>query len=113
MRPEVKRYFAKQAWIDGAWAVDVVLSVDDLGAWCDVQRNSPPEVWRSATQLNGAVLPGLVNAHSHAFQRAIVGLTEDRAIDTAAGADDDFWSWRSRMYSAANRVTPADRKSVV
>ncbi len=112
MRPEVKRYFAKQAWIEGAWAVDVVLSVDDLGAWCDVQKNSPPDVWRSATQLNGAVLPGLVNAHSHAFQRAIVGLTEDRAIDTAAGADDDFWSWRSRMYSAANRITPPQLEAI-
>lgn len=42
-------------------------------------------------------LPGLVNAHSHAFQRALRG--------RAAG--DDFWAWRDGMLSEAERHTPA------
>ena len=45
--------------------------------------------------------PGLVNAHSHAFQRAFAGLAERREQ-----AHDDFWSWRDRMYSVALRITP-------
>lgn len=89
-----------------------MLSVDELGMWCDVQPNAPPDSRLSAIALSGSVLPGLVNAHSHAFQRAITGLTECRATEAAAGADDDFWSWRSRMYSAANRIKPAQLEAI-
>jgi formimidoylglutamate deiminase len=56
------------------------------------------------------VLPGLVNAHSHAFQRAIAGLTERRS--SGAAAADDFWSWRDRMYSAANCITPEQMETI-
>lgn len=52
---------------------------------------------------NRAALPGLVNAHSHAFQRAIRGRTEWRSASNAA---DDFWTWREQMYAAAMRLTP-------
>jgi formimidoylglutamate deiminase len=52
-----------------------------------------------------AMLPGLVNAHSHAFQRVIRGRTEYR---TSAAREDSFWTWREMMYSAASRLTPAD-----
>jgi formimidoylglutamate deiminase len=54
-----------------------------------------------------AVLPGLVTAHSHAFQRAIRGRTEHRAH-----ARDDFWSWREAMYAAAERLSPEDLHAV-
>ncbi|HKS28104.1 MAG TPA: formimidoylglutamate deiminase [Pyrinomonadaceae bacterium] len=60
---------------------------------------------RSAVRLKGrAALPGLVNAHSHAFQRVIRGRTEYR---TGKGSDD-FWTWREMMYSAATRLSPED-----
>jgi formimidoylglutamate deiminase len=51
-----------------------------------------------------ALLPGMVNAHSHAFQRVIRGRTEYRG----ARASDSFWTWREEMYSAAERLTPED-----
>jgi formimidoylglutamate deiminase len=51
-----------------------------------------------------AILPGLVNAHSHAFQRVIRGRTEYR---TGKGSDN-FWTWREMMYSAAMRLSPED-----
>lgn len=55
-----------------------------------------------ATRLPGrALLPGLVNVHSHAFQRAIRGRTERRT----AGRDT-FWTWRESMYAAATRISP-------
>jgi formimidoylglutamate deiminase len=50
-----------------------------------------------------AMLPGLVNAHSHAFQRVIRGRTECRTSD-----HNSFWTWREMMYSAATRLTPED-----
>ena len=51
---------------------------------------------------NRAILPGLVNVHSHAFQRVIRGRTEYRS-----GAErDTFWTWRESMYHAANLLSP-------
>jgi formiminoglutamate deiminase len=55
-----------------------------------------PEVIR----LPGLTLPGLANAHSHAFHRALRGLT---APGNARGT---FWTWRERMYQVASRLTP-------
>jgi formimidoylglutamate deiminase len=54
-----------------------------------------------------AILPGLVTAHSHAFQRAIRGRTEWRAHEV-----DDFWTWREAMYAAAERLSPDDLEAV-
>ncbi len=51
-----------------------------------------------------ALLPGMVNAHSHAFQRVIRGRTEYRS----AHARDSFWTWREMMYAASARLTPED-----
>ena len=51
-----------------------------------------------------ALLPGLVNAHSHAFQRVIRGRTEHRSHHTT----DSFWTWREQMYAAANRLSPEE-----
>ena len=52
-----------------------------------------------------ALLPGMANAHSHAFQRVIRGRTEHRS---AASSRDSFWTWREAMYDAAARLTPED-----
>lgn len=59
---------------------------------------------RTVRLQNRALLPGLVNAHSHAFQRVIRGRTELRA----SAGKDNFWTWREMMYSAAERLSPED-----
>jgi formimidoylglutamate deiminase len=107
MAAEVARYFAPLAWVDGAWAEDVVLGVGPDGKWTEVLCGAPDEARRGTQPLEGPVMPGLVNGHSHAFQRAIAGLTE-----RSDGANDDFWSWRDRMYSAANRITPSQLEAI-
>jgi formimidoylglutamate deiminase len=48
-----------------------------------------------------ALLPGFVNAHSHAFQRALRGRTQH-----ARSSQDTFWTWRHAMYEEAQRLTP-------
>jgi formiminoglutamate deiminase len=45
-----------------------------------------------------AVVPGFVNAHSHAFHRRLRGWTHDDG--------GDFWQWRTRMYAEAAALTP-------
>jgi formimidoylglutamate deiminase len=110
MNNEAITYFAKQAWVQGAWATDVLLEVGQDGCWSRVQVQASLQQQQGATQLKGAALPGLVNAHSHAFQRAIAGLTERRSA--GALASDDFWSWRDRMYSAALRISPDQLETI-
>ncbi len=55
---------------------------------------------RATEHVPGAILPGMVNLHSHAFQRSFAGRTE------FAGGGGDFWSWREAMYHAAGAVEP-------
>ena len=98
--------WAEQAWVAGRWQQSVLLRIDAQGRWSSVQSNvqqPPPD----ARRVDGPLLPGLVNAHSHAFQRAFAGLSERRE-----SAADDFWSWRDRMYRVAMRITPAQMHAV-
>ena len=97
--------WAARAWVDGRWADDVLLRTDMRGHWAEVRPGTPAPP--DAQRLPGPALPGLVNAHSHAFQRAFAGLTERRD-----GAHDDFWSWRDRMYGVALRITSAQMRAV-
>ena len=58
-------------------------------------------------RVDGIVVPGMPNAHSHAFQRAMAGNAEYRM-----GARDSFWTWRQAMYALANRIGPEDLRIV-
>jgi formimidoylglutamate deiminase len=97
--------WAHRAWIEGRWVEAVLLHAGADGHWADVSAGTPPPP--HATVLPGPVLPGLVDVHSHAFQRAFAGLAERRS-----GDHDDFWSWRDRMYGVALRITPAQLNAV-
>lgn len=107
MDASATRYFAAQAWVAGGWARDVLLTVAPDGLWAGVQADCPVAQRGGAQLLAGPVLPGLVNAHSHAFQRAIAGLTE-----RSAEGEDDFWRWRDRMYAAALRISPQQLEAI-
>ncbi|HEX3551458.1 MAG TPA: formimidoylglutamate deiminase [Candidatus Elarobacter sp.] len=91
------RLFARQALLPGGWAPDVAIDVAPDGTIVGVQAASDAH---GAEELDGPVVPGLPNAHSHAFQRAMAGSAERR---TGAG---DFWSWRERMYALAATLQP-------
>jgi len=101
------RLWAPRAWLPSGWADDVLLEADARGQWASVRADVAAVDAPQATRLAGVLLPGLVNAHSHAFQRAIAGLTERRA-----GGHDDFWSWRDRMYRAALRIDPDQLETI-
>jgi formimidoylglutamate deiminase len=88
---------------NGRFISGAALVCDDRGR-IELISTAPDDINSSRRLPNRAVLPGLVNAHSHTFQRAIRGRTEHR---TSAGRDT-FWTWREAMYHAANRLSPED-----
>jgi formimidoylglutamate deiminase len=98
--------WAPRAWLPEGWREQVLLRVDHDGCWAEVRADvaTPPA---GVTVLDRPVLPGLVNAHSHAFQRAFAGLAERRET-----SGDDFWSWRERMYGVALRITLEQMRAV-
>ena len=109
--PRAVAVWAPRAWLadaagKGGWRERVLLRVGADGCWSEVTANvaQPPA---DAQVVAGALLPGLVDAHSHAFQRAFAGLAERRE----SGADD-FWTWRDRMYGVARRITPEQLRAV-
>lgn len=102
--------FAEHAYLPGGWRRDVLLEWDVDGNLTTVEpdtRDVPTSVARAA----GPVMPGMPNLHSHAFQRAMAGLTEYRG-SSATGATDNFWSWRDLMYRFAARISPEGLASV-
>lgn len=91
--------FARKALLPGGWTDNVRLTID-AGRITGIQSGEIPA---SGDEQLGYVIPGLCNAHSHAFQRALAGHTEQRS---PAGRDN-FWSWRERMYELAGQVSAA------
>jgi formimidoylglutamate deiminase len=89
-------------YAEGRFLSDRAIVVDSEGRIVKIiASNEAP----NPVRLSGkALLPGLVNAHSHAFQRVIRGRTEERSQHSS----DSFWTWREQMYAAANRLEPED-----
>jgi len=99
----------EQGWVPdylyrgGQFQSGVAMFADTAGRI--TRFSDAPADLQKATRLQGrAILPGLVNVHSHSFQRAIRGRTEHR---TSAGRDT-FWTWREAMYHAAGSLSPED-----
>ena len=92
--------WAPRAWLADGWREKVVLRIGADGRWAEVTSGVavPPA---DADVVAGPLLPGVVDAHSHAFQRAFAGAAERREA-----RHDDFWSWRERMYAVALRIGP-------
>lgn len=110
MNPPAQSLWAPKAWVDGRWQHQVLLDIAPNGHWSRITPDTPAANAHAGTQhLSGALLPGMVNAHSHAFQRAFAGYAETR--QTHAGSDD-FWSWREQMYGVALTITPDQLRAV-
>ncbi len=93
------------AWLQGRWQECVLLEIDSAGRWQSITPNVPQP--QDARALKGPVIPPLVDAHSHAFQRAMAGGAETRDSES-----DDFWSWREAMYAVALSISPEQLKQV-
>ncbi|WP_405808008.1 formimidoylglutamate deiminase [Streptomyces sp. NBC_00210] len=89
-------YWAEHVWLDTNVEPGVALEVAD-GRITAVRKGveAPPQ---GAQVLRGLTIPGLANAHSHAFHRALRG-----TVQVGSGT---FWTWREVMYQVASRLTP-------
>ena len=87
-------FWCEHAWLGSGPAAGVRVALDE-GRITAVEVAAPAA---GDQRLAGLVLPGLANAHSHAFHRALRGRTHDRA--------GTFWTWRQRMYRLAARLDP-------
>ena len=89
-------FHAQWAWRGGEEAIANVRITVSNGVIASVEDGVDAQA--SDVRISGVVMPGFVNAHSHAFHRALRGRTH--------GGAGDFWSWRTPMYEIANRLTP-------
>jgi len=100
----VTRLYVSRALLAEGWRSDVLIAIEG----CMISAITP-DVPSPADALHvaGVAVPGLPNVHSHAFQRAMAGLTERRGPE-----DDSFWTWREVMYRFLARMTPDDIQDV-
>ena len=100
----METFYCPQILLPEGWAENRVIEVDDEGSVSAVRQGIPAD---AKTEIHGTVVPGMPNLHSHAFQRAMAGLTESRT-----GTADSFWSWRSRMFSFLEVLNPDDVEAI-
>lgn len=102
-QPVDRTLWFEAALLPGGWARDVRIGVADgriVSLEAGVARIG-------GDQGGGVALPGVANVHSHAFQRAMAGLTEARGP-----SDDDFWTWRELMYRFLDRGGPEEIEAI-
>ncbi len=93
-----RRWHAELAWLPGRGVRHDVLIEAAGDRFTGVRAGVPRRESGGAVRLNGLTLPGLANAHSHAFHRALRGVTQ--------AGQGTFWTWRERMYQVADRLQP-------
>jgi formimidoylglutamate deiminase len=96
--------FARHALLPEGWQGDVLIEWDARGNLTRVQPKARPPIGVARAEY---VVPGMVNLHSHAFQRALGGLTEK-----AGDGPDSFWTWRALMYRFAATITPEQLEAI-
>jgi len=96
------KLYAERILLINGWAVDKTLTITD-GIIVDITSGKEP----NATIANGVVIPGMINCHSHAFQRAFAGFSEQ-----GSEGKDSFWTWRSVMYKFLAQLTSEDAQII-
>ena len=97
------KIFAKQAWLANGWFDNVRLSIK-AGRIGQIEH----DVVANAGDISvDTLLPALANLHSHTFQRAMAGMTEQKVANR-----DSFWTWRSLMYQFLEHISPEQYEAI-
>jgi len=96
--------FARNVWLAQGWVENVRLHWNEQGNLTQIEQHA---VATNDDQVEQIVVPGMVNLHSHAFQRAIAGMTE-----IAGEGPDSFWTWRDLMYRFALAINPEQIQAI-
>ena len=94
----------EKALLPDGWHDNVVITVNQCGDISHIQADLPGA---GRGVVPGHTVPGMVNLHSHAHQRAMAGLAE-RSGDT----HDSFWTWREVMYHYVSKITPDNLEAI-
>jgi formimidoylglutamate deiminase len=97
------KLYAETILIGSQWQQNKTITINKAGNISAITSGCE----EGAEIIQGAVIPGMVNCHSHAFQRAFAGLSEYRG-----NSSDSFWSWRDIMYQFVAKMTPDDAHKV-
>jgi formiminoglutamate deiminase len=96
-------FWCERAWLGGPEVQRGVL-IEAAGERIETVQSAVATAPAGAQRLNGVVLPGFANAHSHVFQRALRGRTHR--------ARGSFWTWREQMYALAAALEPDSLRSL-
>ncbi len=97
--------YAKNALTPSGWKSRVSIDIGDDGRIEKIEQTDKP---RADQVTVGHLIAAPVNSHSHAFQRAMAGLTEQRG----PGHSDSFWTWRQLMYKFLDQLTPGQIQAI-
>ena len=101
----MRTYLADAALLPQGWAENVLIEVEPSGNIAGIAVDAAAASGRAHPTASS--LPGMIDLHSHAFQRALAGLTQRLGADAAS-----FWSWRDMMYAFAAKITPEDQRAI-
>lgn len=104
----MQKIWAKQALVSGVWQKQVLVEVDAAGHISSITANLAKAKLDGDVHLCGILCPAPANIHSHAFQRAMAGMTERRGRDPG----DNFWAWRKLMYRFLDQLNPDDIQTI-
>ncbi|WP_395007716.1 formimidoylglutamate deiminase [Undibacterium sp.] len=96
--------YAKNALLPSGWTSNVRLHWNAQGDFTQIELNAVATAYEVQ---HGFVSPGMTNLHSHAFQRAMAGMTE-----IAGEGPDSFWTWRDLMYRYALAISPEQMQAI-
>lgn len=92
------KLFAEKILLSTGWATNQTLTIKN-GIITDIYNGKLAEI----EMTKGVVIPGMINCHSHAFQRAFAGFSEQ-----GSEGQDSFWTWRAVMYKFLDQLTVED-----
>ena len=99
------KFYFKKILFQKGWKKNVKISTDNSGKITEIIESYQGKDYENEVQL---AIPGIPNAHSHAFQYAMAGLTEDHSESRSS----NFWTWRNEMYDLALNIDPDSLQSI-
>jgi len=96
------KLYAENILLNDGWASKQTITIEQ-GVITAIESG----MIEGAEIAQGAVIPGMVNCHSHAFQRAFAGFSEQ-----GSEGQDSFWTWRKIMYQFLAQLTEVDAKNI-
>jgi formimidoylglutamate deiminase len=96
------KLFANKILLSNGWASEQTLTIEQ-GVITEITHGFVD----GAEHAKGVVIPGMVNCHSHAFQRAFAGFSEQ-----GSEGQDSFWTWRSIMYKFLEQLSAEDAQVI-